>query len=339
MATLATSFKGALSNIEPRDDATNAKDAHEQVSETLGSDSWLTDLGVNPVLIGSYARDVSIRRVKDVDVFARLEKADSTLRPGRVLDRMEEVLGDEFPQRVERQHRSLKVDFPDYDLSVDVIAARPHGEHWEIPEKIKDDGNATWVETNPTKMTELKEEANKEFLLYDDDPTSGIYVPVVKLVRQVRRTWIDDQPGGYFFEVLTYWAFQEAKPNEDSVAAYLTIVLETIGELLPGVVEDGLADPTLDNQCIKTKATNAQVDAAAERIIEAAELARTALDEPDKCLAAVRWRQLLGTTKNTETEDQVFPLPDYCNDDGSTKKARSITSGAPAVPAGSDRYA
>jgi Second Messenger Oligonucleotide or Dinucleotide Synthetase domain len=339
MATLTTYFKGALGNIEPGDDATNAKDAHEQVSKALRSDSWLTGLGVNPVLIGSYGRDVSIRRVKDVDVFARLENADSTLRPGNVLDRMEEVLGDEFPGRVERQHRSLKVDFPDYDLSVDVVAARPFSDHWEIPEEIKEDGNATWVETNPTKMTELKEQANKEFLLYDADSTSGIYVPVVKLVRQVRRTWVDDQPGGYFFEVLTYWAFQEAKPNKDSVAAYLTIILETIVELLPGVIEDGLADPTLDDQFIKTKATSSQLEAAAERITEAAELARTALDEPDKCQAAVMWRQLLGTTKNTETEEQVFPLPDYCNDDGSTKKARSITAGAPAVPAGSDRYA
>jgi hypothetical protein len=339
MATLATNFKGALGNIEPGDDATNAKDAHEQASKALRSDSWLAGLGANPVLIGSYGRDVSIRRVKDVDVFARLESADSTLRPGNVLDRMEEVLGDEFPGRVERQHRSLKVDFPDYDLSVDVVAARPFGDHWEIPEKIEEDGNATWVETNPTKMTKLKEQANKEFLLYDDDSTSGIYVPVVKLVRQVHRTWVDDQPGGYFFEVLTYWAFQEAKPNEDSVAGYLTIILETIVELLPGVVEDGLADPTLDDQFIKTKATSAQIVAAAERITEASELARTALDEPDKCQAAVKWRQLLGMTKNTETEEQVFPLPNYCNDDGSTKKAHSITAGAPAVPAGSDRYA
>jgi hypothetical protein len=43
----------------------------------------------------------------------------------------------------------------------------------EIPQKIEDDGNARCIETNPTKMTELTSEANKEFLLYPDDEDSA----------------------------------------------------------------------------------------------------------------------------------------------------------------------
>ncbi|MEU6815544.1 hypothetical protein [Streptomyces sp. NPDC046860] len=55
-------------------------------------------------------------------------------------------------------------------------------------------------------------------------------------------------------------------------------------------------------------------------------------------MAAVKWRRLLGTTQNTEIAEDVFPLPDYCNWDGTTKN-RSVIKGAPTVPAGQDRYA
>ena len=67
------------------------------MSAALRANDYLRkDLGVDPILIGSYGRDVSIRRVKDVDVFARLTKAGSDLRPGEVMDKFEGVLVSEF---------------------------------------------------------------------------------------------------------------------------------------------------------------------------------------------------------------------------------------------------
>ena len=243
---------------------------------------------------------------------------------------------------MKRQHRSVLVDFPEFDLSVDVVIARPcihhPDEHWQIPQKIEADGRASWVETNPSKMTELTKQANKQFLL-SDDAGSGVYVPIVKLVRQVRRTWVDQQPGGFYFEVLTYHAFQDNQSDQYTVAGYLAVVLEAIADALPDHVNEGPADPTLDGRTIKTKASTEQIEAAASRIREAAELARDALKQTDLCRSAVMWRQLLGTTKHTDSPEEVFPLPDYCNDDGTKKSDRSITKGAPAVPAGSDRYA
>ncbi|WP_026151626.1 nucleotidyltransferase domain-containing protein [Streptomyces prunicolor] len=338
MAALPTQFGKALSAVEPDEDAAHAQDAHAQVSTVLEDDERLRSLGVDPLLIGSYKRHVSIKRVKDVDVFARLTKADGSLRPGAILDHVADILGVAFPGDVERQHRSVKVDFPNYDLSVDVVIARPCGDHWEIPQRIEEDGLARWVETNPTKMTELTTAANKSFLLYEDDEDSGVYVRIVKLVRQVRRTWVDDQPGGYFFEVLTYHAFQELQPDEQTVAAYLTRILRRIAEILPEHVDEGPVDPTLSDKTIKTKATAEQIEAAADQMARAADLAEAALGEEDRCVAAVKWRRLLGTTQNTEVPEDVFPLPDYCNADGTTKN-RSVIKGALAVPAGQDRYA
>ncbi|MGW4528582.1 SMODS domain-containing nucleotidyltransferase [Amycolatopsis sp. NPDC004378] len=343
MATLATQFKGALTRIEPQADAQNAAEAHAQVTDALKDDGRLTRLGVSPVLIGSYGRDVSIKRVKDVDVFVRLKKATSALRPGEILDHVTNVLEEAFPDRVERQHRSVKVDFPDFDLSVDVVIARPcvdhPGEHWQIPQKIEEDGRASWVETNPVEMGELTTAANKEFLLSPDNTKSGVYVHVVKLIRQIRRTWVDEQPGGYYFEVLAYHAFQDLQPDENTVADYLCVILREIADRLPDYVDEGPADPTLDDRTITTKATEDQIDAAAERIAEAADLAEAARDEEDICASAAKWRELLGETQETTEPEDVFPLPDSCNADGSTKSARGVVKGASAVPAGRGRYA
>jgi len=341
MTTLATLFRSALSNIEPGDDAKHAAEAHKQVSDAVTSDDRLRDLGADPVLIGSYKRDVSIRRVKDVDVFVRLTGADDSLLPGDILTHTIEVLEDAFPGRVTRQHRSAMVDFPEFDLSVDVVIARPcvnhPDDHWQIPQKIEEDGRATWVETNPTRMTELKTQANQQFLLSDDDPTSGAYVPVVKLVRQIRRACDIDKPGGFYFEVLTYHAFQDEEPTENTIADYLTAVLRSVADALATRAKP--ADPTLEGRTISTSATTAQLEEAASRMAEAATLAEEALKAEDTCVSAAKWRQLLGTTKHTDDPEHVFPLPDFCNTDGTRKSSSTITRGAPAVPAGNDRYA
>jgi hypothetical protein len=339
MSTLATQFKDALGNIEPEKDAKNAAEAHKQVSDVLEANSRLRGLGISCCLIGSYGRKVSIKRVKDVDVFARLAKATSALRPGDILDHVTAVLEEAFPGCVERQHRSVKVEFTGYDLCIDIVIARPcidHPEdHWQIPEKIEDDGRARWVETNPVEMGKLTTAANEDFMVAG----SGVYVRMVKLVRQVRRVWVADHPGGYYFEVLTYHAFQDLQPDESTVAGYLTVILREIADRLPDYEDEGPDDPTLDDRTIKTKATPEQIKNAAARIAEAADLAEQALGEEDVCKSAILWRELLGETKNTDEPGYVFPLPEYCNTDGSRKKASAIVKGAPAVPAGRDRYA
>ena len=331
MATLPTGFRQALHNIQPAEDEKNAAEAHEDVSDALKADTKLRELGIDPVLIGSYAREVSIKRVKDVDVFGRLYNADDTLGPGEILDDFERVLAGEFGEdRVERQHRSVKTDFPDFDLCVDAVPARPYGDHWEIPSRPGE--RARWVETNPTRLNELTTQMNKDFTLNG----SGIYVPCVKLVRQTRRTWLEEQPGGFFFEIMTYWVFENEQPSQTSMAGYLTVVLEAIAAMLPVVASEGLDDPTLAGKKISTKATDADFQTAITRIAEAAELARSALDEPDECKSAVQWRDLLGKTSEG---DDVFPLPEYCNADGSRRSAAAVTVGATRVPAGSGRYA
>jgi hypothetical protein len=139
--------------------------------------------------------------------------------------------------------------------------------------------------------------------------------------------------------VLTYHAFQDRQPDEDTIAGYLTVVLREIATRLATVVEDGLDDPTMDDKKIKSKATDQDLENAADQIDEAATLAEDALADEDRCSSAVKWRRLLGQTKNTDEPINVFPLPEYCNADGTTKSAQTVTRGSTTVPAGNDRYA
>jgi len=334
MSVLPSYFKEALKNIEPDDDKKNAAKAHNEVREVLLADSRLVDMGIDPILIGSYAREVSIKRVKDVDVFARLYELDKDDSPGKILDLFENILSDEDAfgeDRVERQFRSIKVDFPEYDLTVDIVPAREYDDHWEIPNCEDNAERAQWVETNPLKLNQLTTEMNQRYQISNE----GIYVRIVKLVRQIRRAWLQDQPGGLYFELMTYWVFENGSPSGDYIAEYLAYVLDKIANMLPKLAEDGLEDPTLPGNIITTKATPDDFKEAEKQMKFAAALAKKALKEEDDCKSAILWRELLGET----LDKPVFPLPSYCNKDGSHKNVSSITSGATSVPAGGGRYA
>lgn len=335
MAHLRQQFKDALSSIEPGADRANAPAAHQLVREALMADAKLVEYGIDPVLIGSYRRNVSIKRVKDVDVFVRLPDVPSDVTSENVLDRFFKVLHGEFGtdadghRRVKRQARSLKVSFPEYDLDVDAVPARPHwdGETWEIPQK--GDLNK-WVRTNPEALTSLSSEMNATH--------DGYYVPTVKLLRQARRALLGlgKKPGGFFIEVATYQAFANGSVSGTDNAEYFVSALEEVSKILDGFVSYGIqvVDPTMTGGTIHIRATDDELQAARTRFADAATAARIALLEEDEGTAAIAFRKLLG--KNGDNEI-VFPMPPGFNEDGS-KRANVLASGARVVPAGTRTF-
>ncbi len=97
MPELTTQFEDALSNIEPTTaDKDNAPMAHAEVSDALAADPKIAGWGFKPILIGSYKRHVSIRRIKDVDVFGRLTAVDDDVLPKELLGEFERVLRKAF---------------------------------------------------------------------------------------------------------------------------------------------------------------------------------------------------------------------------------------------------
>jgi hypothetical protein len=329
MAHLPTQFKKALENIEPKSDKVNAPKAHMQVRAALEADDVLASYGIDPILIGSYKRDVSIRRIKDVDVFARMTSMPDDVTAHQILTRFCNLLTAEFGNdsegnpRVERQDRSLKVRFPDYDLHVDAVPARPRDDGtWEIPRRGYDN---EWVQTNPDKLSTLATEMNAAH--------SGLYKPVVKLMRQTRRALRGNaKPGGLFIELATYTAFDTGRVAGNDVAEYYTSTLRAVSDIIDDIVSNGadLADPTLTNAVVKFRATDQQMDLLNQAFKNAATTAEDALAEPDEGKAAKAWRALLGCNGDDEI---VFPMPEGFDENGK-RRSFSIIAGANQVPAG-----
>lgn len=321
MAHLTECFKKASSNIEPNTDAENAKRAHEEVRPLLEANDLLRELGVETRLIGSYGRNVSIRRVKDVDVFVMLPNADSHISGDELLTAVEIQLSKKYgSDSVTRQDHSVKVELDKYDLDVDAVPARPCGEHWEIPEP-----NGEWRVTDPLRLGELTTEMN--------DEKGGFYVPTVKFVRQVRRALGIKRPSGLYFEILTYWAFADGAGGSTRAENLASALQGTTNQLEKAINRGGLLDPALRNQEVRTKATSDQLKAALQKLRESTALAVDALEDDDDCSSARKWQRLLGKTPDDEW---VFPVPAHCDE---LSRTSLYVPGERIAPRGSDRFA
>ena len=319
MPQLATQFEEAKRNVSPTSaDVRNASNAHTHVREALETSRALASIGIDTILIGSYARQVAIRRIRDVDVFSKLPHVDLAVPPVQLLALFRDVLASEFgASRVELQDRSVKVEFPSFDLSVDAVPARPHLLHWEVPDR-----HCGWEETNPERLGSLTTEMNG----YHE----GHYVPTVKLIRQARRAQLgESQPGGLYVEIACYHAFANGL-SAGSASEYFCEALGGVATQLSWASSHGLADPTLDGQFISTRATAAELACAAQVFDDLATRARTALYSDAACFAALEFRGILGKSSDG---NWVFPMPSYCNDDGTPRRTASgVRSGSPTVP-------
>lgn len=340
MPQLTTQFREALRNIEPTDDdKTNAVEAHEEVRNVLEADETLRSWGLSGVLIGSYKRHVSIRRMKDVDLLGRLDQLPRAVSPRELIGEFERVLiGDFGRERVRRQARSLQVSFPELDgLYVDAVPARPwtsiYGEEvWQLPKR----GEDGWQATNPERLTELTSELNARF--------GKLYVPVVKLLRQTRRSLMGSKkPGGLTIEVAAALAFQSGTVTGSTVGDLYVSALRGTGDVLYNafVLDLGLDDPTLTGEQLVVRGSNTDKEALALAFTGAGQRAQEALDADDdaKCTSAKAFRDLLGKAVDDQgSQDYVFPMPEDCNLDGSRKAFSRVRAGDPQIAGGDRRF-
>lgn len=320
-------FSAALSEIEPKDDVDHAISARDEVVDALKSDPTLIDWGIDPVLIGSYKRHTSIRRIKDVDVFCRMNKCPDDAVGADVLAHFETVLEESFEGRTTLQGRSVQVAFETEDIFVDAVPARKADDVWEIPCKDPSDG---WELTNPEKLTSLSSALN---LQLDER-----YVPIVKLMRQARRSLIGDaRPRGLTAEILTYWSL-EPLAALGSTAEGFVVALEGSAELVRAHLNgEPIEDPAMPGTELRMGASTRELESLAAKLETASADARAALDNADDCASARVFRRILG--KGWEG-DYVFPLPPGCSNSEASARSIAIVPGADDLPSGdSPRFA
>lgn len=316
ITTLEEQFKGALSRLELHEKRNRAIAAHTEIRGLLEGDELLSSWGVETVLIGSYARDTAIYPGKDVDVFTKLTKLDTSVNPRTVFEAVRDVLVARYGDRAQPQARSIKVTFPtdgEEDFHVDVVPAVRQGNRWAIPRRDTTRWEAPevekrWVETDPEKMTQLTSEMNATL----EVDGQGAHVPVVKLVRQTRWHHRGKQkPGGFYFELMTYWAFG-AGMDGDSFAEIFAKTLRAVAVQLDG--QAPLIDPTLGKEYRPPPKPQDRA-AAATAFSDLADKAERALTL-EQCPAAAIWRSILGENDR----GPVFPLPPGCDERGNEIK-------------------
>lgn len=321
MQTLASEFKSALSLIEIKDDRRkHAIAAHTEIRECLEADEQLREWGIETVLIGSYARHTSIWPGKDVDVFMKLKNLEvGGTDPRTIYEHTRTVLVEAFGNRAQPQPRSITVNFDrdGFKFSVDAVPAVRWGTQWAIPRRDTatwdEPDEQRWVRTDPEQLNKLTEAMNARVTV----DGKGAYVPTVKLVRQTRSHHRgDEKPGGFYFELMTYWAFEWGQAMGSSFAGLFATTLESLrAQLQSG---QPLQDPVLGED-YKPQPDSGARDEAAQVF---ASLASKAVSTDDKCKAAALWREILG--KNDDR--WCFPVPDGCDEHGNQIPVTSAAS-------------
>lgn len=326
MADLHLQFTRAKSKVEAsEEDKSNAAEAHKNVRACLEADETLKSYGIDTILIGSYKRRVAIRRVKDVDVLSKLPHVPTDVEPKRLLSDFTNILKETYgSEQVKVQSRSVKVDFPDFGLAVDVVPARlcRSSSYIEIPDRSEG-----WQQTNPEQLTELTTEMNR---FYDDN-----YVPLVKLIRQTRRHNLESRPGGFYFEILTYHAAGSGLDRRSTASLFTSALRHIAGQLSLAVSGYPVLDPTMPGESISIRATDIQMRTAAKKFADLASKAEIALEAGD-CPAAKAYQEIFG---RNDDKEWVFEMPARCNEDGTAKPSIAVSFGERTIPAGDRRFA
>ena len=316
ITTLGEQFEDALTHLELGEKRNRVEKSHTEIRSHLETDEQLCSWGIDTVLIGSYARHTAIYPGKDVDVFAKLTKLNTSVNPATVFEGVRDALVSRYGERAQPQARSIKVLFPsdgDEDFHVDVVPAVMYGTRWAIPRRDTTYWEATeererWVETDPEEMTRFASQMNGTLRIAG----RGAFVPIVKLVRQTRRQHRRKQkPGGFYFELMTYWVF-DSGISGDSFAEVFAKTLHSISRQLSS--GDSLIDPVLGTPFKPQPEANDR-RAAATLFSDLAGDAERAL-RLNRCPAAAVWRSIFGENDR----GPVFPLPPGCDEKGNEIK-------------------
>lgn len=324
--------------------------AHVEVRGVLRASNELRKHGLDDILIGSYARHVSIWPGKDVDVFGRLTadtpesiSADSAYAMfGRAL----RTYADQ--DRLVPQPRSHKVEFGPgkypsatsiraaakeyewessqvtraiealgqmrFEFSVDVVAAVIYGEHYAIPEID------TWDERGVRRMTGKwcrtdPVGLNELTVERNRDPRIGgvgVFVRLVKEVKQIKAVRLPDvKPSSLFYEFILHEGIESGEIAGESWADVTANALSYIADRLRTIETDPVCDPVL-HEPYRPIPPQSALDRARAVFGQLARDARHALTT-ERCQAGIEWRGVFGGNGKHE---HVFPLPAGCRENG-----------------------
>lgn len=237
------------------------------------------------ILTGSYRRGTQIPPLDDIDVLLVLDPqvyrdyfVDSPEHTARLLRRVQQALRAAYPiSEIESFDRCIRIHFTGTGIGFDVTPAfQIATDVFAIPDR----GLGRWIQTNPKEHQRLISDANQNVC-------GQWLVPLVKLLK----LWNQEHGrllSGFHIEVMAYRALRHAPNNVREGLAFLFGALAT-------AVHSRTPDPWPQGLDVDDYLVGAKRERAAERLSEAAETARAALDAEragDVEGAHWGWRQL-----------------------------------------------
>lgn len=344
-------FLGMHGQIALGDRALIAIAAHVEVRSVLRASAELLSHGLDDVLIGSYARRVSIWPGKDVDVFGRLlNETIHTLGPEAAYDMFGRAL-EKFARegRLTPQPRSYKIDYnPDRAPGADYIRAAAEQYQWarsrvdtvvrdlgqiafefsvDVVPTVKWDGHYGIPQTariGPAGERQRTGEWHRTNPVGLTDETKvrnrspriagvGAYLRTVKTVRQVKSHHLSGaKPSSLFYEFVLHEGFESGVITGASWADITASALQYIATRLTTVNVDPVRDPVLGAP-YNPQPSGTDLTTAQAVFQDQARRAQRAVAADSRCQAAIEWRSIFGGNgKHTE----VFWLPPGCRSDG-----------------------
>ena len=343
-------FGTAQRNVNLGDRTKIAIAAHFEVRAVLNANAALVDAGLADVLVGSYARSLSIWPGKDVDVFGRLgAHRVETITPASAYEMFATALAlFEAQGRLTRQPRSLKVSFGrehpvpersvrsageaqgwstveirdlvakaaslDFEFSVDVVPGVGWEPHYGIPEvDVAGDGTRSLAQTwKQTDPVAL----NDETIERNREPTvsgQGAFVPTVKALKQIKSHHLAAvKPSFLFYEFMLHEGFADGGIEGETWADITSSALSYVASRLGTAPVYPVCDPIL-REPYAPAPDPAALETSRILFTDLAAKATFAVSTHDRCQAAITWRQILGTNRG---DRDVFPLPDGCRGSG-----------------------
>jgi hypothetical protein len=360
-------FQTTHQRVSLGDRALVAIAAHVEVRSILRADGQLRRHGLDDVLIGSYARRVSIWPGKDVDVFGRLTTENvGSIIPDTAYAMFGTALQTYADQgRLTLQPRSFKVDFgparvPDeqyiraaaseyqweprrvqrvleqlgqlaFPFSVDVVPPVAWADHFGIPEIGRHAATGERYRTGQWRLTNPVELTRLTRVQNRAPRIGGIgaYVRTVRSVKQMKAHHLPDaKPSTLFYELILYDGVTDGTITGASWADITASALAYIAGRLRDLDARPICDPVL-REPYQPLPSPGDLTTAGTVFDDIARGAARAVRANTRCQAAIEWRRVFG---GNEQWDNVFPLPPGCRGTGATMgtAAANIAAGGTA---------
>ncbi len=305
MHTLGTHFDKLLSNIRPPGDRLEAaRDLPPKVRDYLEQHKAFVTVAPHSRLVGSYAQDMSVGDVKDVDFLVRVpgDPAKNEPEAKKLIQDLRNALGG-LPEAlgfegwagvdIERARRSVHVYIKGRDFHLDVVPCiAPQG--FEEALWVPDRGFNKWIQSHPVGYIKLLDDLNKQH--------GSKVKPLGRLLKHFRNYQMKNRrPKSYWLGALMVYHVRRENGLDmsQSLAVIFRDLLDAIyvqyDHLLwtSDTVTPHIPDPLLGHD-ISWNWSRTHFETFMRRIDEGRQLATRALESAQREEAIALWQRIFG---------------------------------------------